>query len=255
MSEKESPPANREASPPARPFTILLIDDQPIVAAAVRRMLASEADMQVQYCQDPAQALPTAAAIMPQVILLDLVMPGINGLDLLLSFRKHLATSNIPIVVLSAKEDPKIKAEALDRGADDYMVKLPNQVELIARIRHHTRNTERITQQVRQQMRQQIQQVLEEFQYNLRALQEAGSGQGAFVFRDEAWRSLTQQLNLPGDLHNQVETAYTQMRRAHELQQKQAHSSNVKTSSEVKTVLETVKELAPLLVRGLALLI
>ena len=75
MSEKTPSPLNPETSAPAQPITVLLIDDQPIVGAAVRRMLASETDMRVHHCQDPAQALASAAALMPQVILLDLIMP------------------------------------------------------------------------------------------------------------------------------------------------------------------------------------
>src|SRR5262249_4863142 len=91
MSENTPSPPNREAAATAQSITVLLVDDQPIVAAAVRRMLAGESDIRVQHCQDPAQALGTAAALMPQIILLDLVMPGIDGLTLLKSFRGHIA--------------------------------------------------------------------------------------------------------------------------------------------------------------------
>jgi PleD family two-component response regulator len=245
MSENTPSPLNREAAVIAPPITVLLIDDQPIVAAAVRRMLASEADMRVQHCQDPAQALGTAAALMPQVILLDLVMPGIDGLTLLKSFRGHIALGSIPIIVLSAKEDPKIKGEALDRGADDYMVKLPSQVELIARIRHHARHVDRISQQVKQQLRQAVQQLLEELQNNARSLQESLASGTPFALRDQAWRSLANQLNLPQELHAQVEGAYKKMQSAHQ------EAQNAKASSESRSqltgIIETVKELAPLL--------
>jgi DNA-binding response OmpR family regulator len=243
MSEKTPPPHNLEASATDHSITVLLIDDQPIVAAAVRRMLANEADMRVHHCQDPAQALATAAALLPQVVLLDLIMPGIDGLTLLKSFREHLALSSLPIIVLSAKEDPKIKAEALDRGADDYMVKLPSQVELIARIRHHARHAERISQQVKQQLRQAVQQLLEELQSNMRSLQEAVSSGGSFAFRDQAWRSLTNQLNLPQDIQAQVETAYQKMQRAHQ----DAHAKPAESRSQLSGIIDTVKELAPLL--------
>ena len=245
MSENTPSSPNREAPATAHPITVLLIDDQPIVGAAVRRMLAGEADMRVHHCQDPAQALATAAALMPQMILLDLVMPGIDGMTLLKSFRDHLALSSIPIIMLSAKEDPKIKATALDRGADDYMVKLPNQVELIARIRHHTRHVDRISQQVKQQLRQAVQQLLEELQANTRSLQEALANGTPFVLRDQAWRSLANQLSLPQDLHGQIEGAYQKMQQAHQAGQNAKGSSE--SRSQFSGILETVKELAPLL--------
>jgi len=244
MSEKTPPPSN-EASVTDQPITVLLIDDQPIVGAAVRRLLASQADMRVHHCQDPAQALGTAAAIMPQVILLDLVMPGIDGLTLLKSFRGHLAVSSIPIIVLSAKEDPKIKGEALDRGADDYMVKLPSQVELVARIRHHARYANRISQQVKQQLRQAVQQLLEELQHNMRGLQEALSSGVPFALHDQAWRSLANQLNLPEELHAQIDGAYQKMKNAHQVEQ--TAKASAESRSQFAGILETVKELAPLL--------
>lgn len=245
MSENTPPPPNREAPATDHPITVLLIDDQPIVGAAVRRMLASEADMRVHHCQDPTQALGTAAALMPQVILLDLVMPGIDGLTLLKSFREHLALGSLPIIVLSAKEDPKIKGEALDRGADDYMVKLPSQVELIARIRHHARHADRISQQVKQQLRQAVQQLLEELQSNMRGLEAAVSSGAPFALRDQAWRSLANQLNLPEELHAQVDGAYQKMQSAHQA----GHTAKApsESRSQLSGIIATVKELAPLL--------
>src|SRR5262249_56153369 len=126
------------------------------------------------------------------------------------------ALSRLPTIMRPAKEDPKNKAEALDRGADDYMVKLPNQVELIARIRHHTRHVERNSEQVKQQLRQAVQQLLEELQSNTRSLQEALANGTPFVLRDQAWRSLANQLNLPQDLHGQIEGAYQKMQQAHQ---------------------------------------
>ena len=80
-----------------------------------------------------------AIRIKPTVILQDLVMPGIDGLTMVKEFRRNEATRQIPIVVLSTKEDPVVKSEAFASGASDYLVKLPNRIELLARIRHHSR--------------------------------------------------------------------------------------------------------------------
>src|SRR5262249_4353454 len=72
-------------------------------------------------------------------ILQDLVMPDIDGLTLLKFFRANPATRDVPMIVLSTKEEPKTKAEAFALGANDYLVKLPDPIELVARIRHHSR--------------------------------------------------------------------------------------------------------------------
>ena len=139
------PPACPKADPPATPdldagsVIVLLIDDQAIVGHAVKQMLEPESDIQFHFCQDPTQAVARANEIRPTVILQDLVMPEIDGLTLLKYFRAHSATHMTPIVVLSSKEEPIIKAEAFALGANDYLVKLPDRIELVARIRHHSR--------------------------------------------------------------------------------------------------------------------
>lgn len=120
------------------PIKVLLIDDQLIIAEAIRRQLEGEANVYFFYCSDPEKAIQTAIEVAPTVILQDLVMPDIDGLMLLRYFRANPATKNIPMIVLSSKEDPKIKAEAFMYGANDYMVKLPSKEELVARIRYHS---------------------------------------------------------------------------------------------------------------------
>jgi signal transduction histidine kinase len=123
---------------PSHGVIVLLIDDQAMVGEAVRRMLANEHDIAFHYCNDPSQAMPLAAEISPTVILVDLVMPQIDGLTLVKFFRANPSTRDIPIIVLSTTEDPQVKANAFTKGANDYIVKLPDRLELLARIRHHS---------------------------------------------------------------------------------------------------------------------
>ena len=66
-------------------------------------------------------------------------MPGVDGLDLIVAYRQQEATRQTPLIVLSSKEEAATKAEAIRRGANDYLVKLPQSVELVARIRYHSR--------------------------------------------------------------------------------------------------------------------
>jgi adenylate cyclase len=110
-----------------------------MVGEAVRRLLAGERDIIFRYCQDPTKAIALAAEISPTVILQDLVMPQVDGLTMVVEFRAAAHTRDVPLIVLSTQEDPKVKAEAFARGANDYLVKLPDKVELIARIRYHSR--------------------------------------------------------------------------------------------------------------------
>lgn len=79
-----------------------------------------------------------ATQIQPTVILQDLVMGEIDGLMLLRFFRANPGTRDVPIVVLSTKEEPEQKAEAFASGANDYLIKIPDKIELIARLRYHS---------------------------------------------------------------------------------------------------------------------
>lgn len=121
-------------------ITVLLIDDQSMIAEAIRRMLSPEKDVAFHYCSDPTQALKAATNCQPTVILQDLVMPQMEGLLLVEFLRsKDTCTAHTPLIVLSSKEDPVIKAKAFELGANDYLVKLPDARELIARIRYHSK--------------------------------------------------------------------------------------------------------------------
>jgi class 3 adenylate cyclase len=117
---------------------VLLIDDQAMIGEAVRRLLSDQTDVAYEFCRDWTQAVDAATAFQPTVILQDLIMPGIDGLEMVGHFRRNPTTADVPIIVLSAREEPLVKARLLDAGASDYLVKLPDQVELIARIRVHS---------------------------------------------------------------------------------------------------------------------
>ena len=122
-----------------RSVTVLLIDDQAIIGEAVRRMLVGEEGVAFHFSSNGLAALETAALLQPTVILQDLVMPDVDGLELVRRFRADERFRDVPIVVLSSKEEPAIKAEAFQLGANDYIVKLPDRLELLARVRHHSR--------------------------------------------------------------------------------------------------------------------
>lgn len=117
---------------------VLLVDDQVMVAEAVRRALLGEPEIEFHYCATPAEAVAVAKQVQPTVILQDLVMPAVGGLDLVRQYRADPDTRTIPIIVLSTKEEASVKSDAFRIGANDYLVKLPDRIELIARIRYHS---------------------------------------------------------------------------------------------------------------------
>src|SRR3989442_9790043 len=118
---------------------VLLVDDQAMVCEAVRRALANQPDIDFHYCADAREALAIANQIKPTVILQDLVMPGIDGLTLVSQYRANPTTRDTPIIVLSTNENPQVKGQAFAMGANDYLVKLPDKIELVARIRYHSK--------------------------------------------------------------------------------------------------------------------
>lgn len=122
------------------PIKILLVDDQPIIAEGIKRMLEHEKDMQLTYVEDPSMAIETATEIDATIILQDLVMPDSDGMTLLRFYKANHDTRDIPVIVLSSKEEAATKSEAFSYGASDYLVKLPEAIELIARIRSHAKN-------------------------------------------------------------------------------------------------------------------
>lgn len=118
---------------------VLLVDDQALVGEVIRRILLADDSIDFHFCSAADKAVEMALSIKPTVILQDLVMPGVNGLDLVRQYKAHEQLADLPIIVLSAKDDATVKSMAFEAGANDYIVKLPDAIELIARIRYHSR--------------------------------------------------------------------------------------------------------------------
>jgi len=119
---------------------VLLVDDQKLIGKSVRKMLENESDIAFYHCLDSRRAIHMVNKLKPTVILQDLIMPHFDGLTLVRLYRMNSLARHIPLIVLSAKEEAKIKAQAFSLGANDYMVKLPDELELIARIRYHSQS-------------------------------------------------------------------------------------------------------------------
>ena len=134
-TEEEGYPATVAPEPRVR---VLLVDDQRIIAEAVRRALLGQADIDFHWTPHGTDALQQALEWKPTVVLQDLVMPDIDGFDVVRQFRRHEEMQHVPIVVLTTRDDPQLKAQGFATGANDYLVKLPDRLELLARLRYHS---------------------------------------------------------------------------------------------------------------------
>lgn len=118
---------------------VLLIDDHLINADLVGGMLADEPGVLLEYQQDATRALETAVVFGPSVIMVDLHMPLVDGLEVIRVLKQDPRVAQIPVIMLSSNTSPHIKASGFDAGAIDYLVKWPDRVELTARLQAHSR--------------------------------------------------------------------------------------------------------------------
>lgn len=110
---------------------VLVVDDEPAILRAVRTIMARYG-FDVETAENGREALDLYASCHPDLILLDLGLPGMDGLEVIRAVRTHAST---PIIVLSVRGAERDKVAALDLGADDYLTKPFGVEELLARIR------------------------------------------------------------------------------------------------------------------------
>jgi two-component system KDP operon response regulator KdpE len=110
---------------------VLVVDDEPQITRVLRTVLSSQG-YQVQTAAEGEAALSSFTEFRPELVITDLYMPHMDGVELC---RRIRAVSTVPIIVLSVKGEEKTKVEALDSGADDYVTKPFGIDELLARVR------------------------------------------------------------------------------------------------------------------------
>ena len=110
---------------------VLIVDDEPAIRLLLRTGLAANGYRTIE-ATTAAQTMELAASQHPDVIVLDLGLPDMDGVEVIRALR---ASSAVPIVVLSARDDERGKVAALDLGADDYVTKPFGMAELVARLR------------------------------------------------------------------------------------------------------------------------
>src|SRR6185503_13718682 len=116
---------------PAEKSRVLVVDDEPQITRVLRTVLTSQG-YQVRTAAEGEAALANFSEFRPELVITDLYMPHMDGIELC---RRIRAMSGVPIIVLSVKGEERMKVEALDCGADDYVTKPFGIEELLARVR------------------------------------------------------------------------------------------------------------------------
>lgn len=116
---------------------VLVVDDDTALAEMIGIVLRTEG-FETVFCADGTGALDTFRETKPDLVLLDLMLPGIDGIEVCSQIREEAGT---PIIMLTAKSDTADVVKGLESGADDYVVKPFNPKELVARIRTRLRPT------------------------------------------------------------------------------------------------------------------
>jgi DNA-binding response OmpR family regulator len=115
----------------ARPARVLVVEDDEEIAQALQRSLRMEG-YEVRLAADGVSALDDAHAFLPDLVVLDLGLPRMDGVDVAKALREH---DDVPILMLTARDALEARVEGLDAGADDYLVKPFERQELLARLR------------------------------------------------------------------------------------------------------------------------
>jgi two-component system alkaline phosphatase synthesis response regulator PhoP len=121
--------------------TILVVDDEPGIVQIARDYL-ERAGYRIVTAADGQHALRLARSEVPSLVVLDLMLPGMDGLDVTRAIRGDPATRSIPIIMLTARVEETDRLIGLELGADDYITKPFSPRELVARVRAVLRRTE-----------------------------------------------------------------------------------------------------------------
>lgn len=113
---------------------VLLIEDEPNIAEALRFILMRDG-WDVSTLDDGAQALQAVATQKPDVVILDLMLPGASGLDILRALRADVATLHLPVMMLTAKGQGRDREAAAQAGVTCFMTKPFANAEIVARVR------------------------------------------------------------------------------------------------------------------------
>ena len=114
--------------------TILIVEDEPAIAELIELTL-TRSGHQTLHAESVGEAIQLIDQVIPDLALIDWMLPGSSGIELIKRVRSNKRTSTMPIIMLTAKADEDDKLIGLDKGADDYVTKPFSPKELVARIK------------------------------------------------------------------------------------------------------------------------
>jgi DNA-binding response OmpR family regulator len=113
--------------------TVLVVDDDPVIQKLLEVNFAMEG-YQVETASDGAEALAAIASQRPDVVVLDVMMPKVDGIEVVRRMKADATTASVPVLLLSARAQAKDVSDGLEAGADAYMTKPFDPVELLDRV-------------------------------------------------------------------------------------------------------------------------
>lgn len=102
---------------------VIVVEDDPMLRNMLSMKFSKQDDFIFMFVSDGSQALPTIKSFAPSVVVLDLMLPGMNGLEILAELKKDTETQTIPVLILTNKSDDEDKQKARDLGAEKYLIK------------------------------------------------------------------------------------------------------------------------------------
>lgn len=220
--EPPSPTANLRLSLADAPLKdtakVMIVDDEPVNIKVVEKYLSLAGYRHFVTITDPSSVVSLALSERPDVIVLDLLMPAMSGLEILRSLRDDERLAHIPTIMLTASDNDQTRMEALERGATDFLSKPVNSAELVVRVRNallikahydHLRNYAReLSHQVRRRTSELAASRLELIHCLARAAEYRDNETGRHVARVGRFSGvIARQLNLDDEFVELIENA------------------------------------------------
>lgn len=131
----QAPPPNGDPIGPTAPARILIVDDEVYNRQLLEIMLAPEGYL-LEMADNGAEALEAIARHPPDLVLLDIMMPGMDGYEVTTRIKSNPATSRVPIILFTSRDDQKARTRGLAAGAEEFLTKPVDRIELSLRVRN-----------------------------------------------------------------------------------------------------------------------